>query len=596
MIRLSTTTMKLQAWAAATVAASQPVVTVNYSDQTTSAYGGGVALSTLTNTTAVDICAAPGTNTVRDIDYVSVFNKDTSDATVTVAVVSGTSTYEGIKTTLNASDTLQYIHGHGWRVIDVNGQSKNSNTATMLFRKTEGTATAGQTSITATYTPGYVDVFVNGVRLAESDITATSGSSITVPAMTAGDVYNIVAWIPATSIAADAIQKTLIDAKGDLIVGTADNTPGKLSVGSNGKILIADSAQTTGLAYASVQVGKNALINGAFDIWQRGTSFAGLNAYGPDRWAVLQSNDATTTAAQSGTVPTLAEAGVLFNYSLSLTASVADASIAAGQYCVIQQIIEGFNWKHFAQRDLILSFWVRSPKTGTHCVAVRNSGADRSFIAEYTVNAANTWEKKTVSITASPSAGTWNYTNGIGARVSFALAVGSTFQGSAGWSVGNFFGSSSQVNCLDTNGNVFYITGVQLELGSVATDFHHRPIATEIELCERYYQKTFALATAPAQNVGIDTGEMNFQALGAASSAGARWLFRTRMRATPSTVTTYNPAAANAQARNRGTSADCSSTNVVNSSDTGCYVFCTTDGGASSGNAIAVHLTAEAEL
>lgn len=136
----------------------------------------------------------------------------------------------------------------------------------------------------------------------------------------------------------------------------------------------------------------------------------------------------------------------------------------------------------------------------------------------------------------------------------------------------------------------------QLERGSSVLPFEYRPFGLELMLCQRYYCKTFAYGTAPAQNVGIDTGPFNFQVIAASTTAGGRWQFPVTMRATPGTVTLFNPAATNAEIRNRGTSADFSSSSTINASDTGVYVFGTAAAGSSAGNAAAVHITASAEL
>jgi hypothetical protein len=244
---------------------------------------------------------------------------------------------------------------------------------------------------------------------------------------------------------------------------------------------------------------KNAVINGAFDIWQRGTSFAAAaDGYQADRFRYDTAGTMVYTISRSATVPTQAQANYLANYSLKLDCTTADASIAAGDYCLVSQIIEGYNWKAFAQKQLTLSFWVRATKTGTYCVALRNSGADRSYVAEYTVNVTDTWEKKTVNIAASPSAGTWNYTNGKGVSVYFTIACGSTFQTTANaWQTGNYFATSNQVNGTDSTANDFYLALVQLELGGIATDFEPRAFGQELALCQRYYEKSYHYTDAP---------------------------------------------------------------------------------------------------
>jgi hypothetical protein len=541
MIRLSATTQKLQAVLAAAVAANQPVATVNYSDQTTSAYSGGTQRAALNSTTAVDICDAPGADTVRDIDFLSIYNKDTSAVTITVMVDVSATDYEQVKVTLSAGDTLQYVHGMGWRVTNSAGEVKMGLSSAALYTKTSGTATASQTSITGlSYTVGYIEVFVNGVKLADSDITATNGTSVTVPAMTAGDAYEVITWKPNATVL-DAIPNSIFDAKGDIIAASAADTPAKVSVGTDGYFLQADSSATAGVAWASpANLGKNAIINGAFDIWQRGTSFAAIaiGAYSADRWAYIEVGDAVHTISRSTDVPTVAEAGVLANYSLLVDCTTADASVAAGDVVVIDQYIEGYVWRHFAQRNLTLSFWVKATKTGTYCVALSNSSNDRSIVYEYTVSAANTWEKKAINVTASPSAGTWDYTNGKGAMVRFCLMSGSTYQTSAGsWQTGNYLATSNQVNACDSTSNDFRLALVQLEVGDVATDFEIRPYPTELEMCQRYYQKTYNLSTNPgtATDVGVIAG--------LASAIGYVWFqvqFRTRMRTTPS-VTAYSP-------------------------------------------------------
>lgn len=277
------------------------------------------------------------------------------------------------------------------------------------------------------------------------------------------------------------------------------------------------------LANSGYELGmRNRIINGRMDIAQRGTSFAAIadGAYCLDRWVFGNSSAAVLTASQQSDAPTG------FRNSLRLAVTTADASIAAGDYCAIGQRIEGFNINDLIGRNFTLSFWVRSAKTGTHCISLGNSADDRSYVAEYSIAAANTWEFKTVTVSGGLiTAGTWDFTNGVGLRVRWVLASGATYQTTAGsWQTGNFVATSNQVNCLDTIGNVFAITGVQLEPGAVATPFEHRPRAIEGLLCQRYYLHPNETPT--------------YRFYGAAgSSSYATYYFPTTLRDSPTTTT-----------------------------------------------------------
>ena len=236
--------------------------------------------------------------------------------------------------------------------------------------------------------------------------------------------------------------------------------------------------------------GRNKIINGKMEVAQRGTSFpaVGAGTYTLDRWRT--STNATTavlTVSQQSDVPSSNE----FQNSLRLAVTTADTSIASTDQVNIQQRIEGYNARDLIGKTFALSFWVRSTKTGTHCVYFQNSAQDRTFVAEYTVSASNTWEYKTVTVSGGLiTAGTWDWTTGIGLIVGWTLAAGSSLQTTANaWQTGTFLATANQVNCLDSTSNIFAITGVQLEVGSVATTFEHRPIGAELALCQRYYYR-----------------------------------------------------------------------------------------------------------
>ena len=269
---------------------------------------------------------------------------------------------------------------------------------------------------------------------------------------------------------------------------------------------------------------KNVIINGDMRIAQRGTTFTSpaAGAYTVDRWKIGYVSDAAQTISQSTDIPLdLWPYGEGFQHSLKWDITTADAAIAAGQHAEIIYNVEGYDFRPLAGKAATLSFWVKATKAGTYCVAFRNSVADRSYVKEYTVSQEDTWEKKTVNITFNYAGGTWDYGNGIGLQIMFALAVGSTFQCAPGsWQTGNYIGSENQVNALDNTANNFWLTGVQLEVGSVATPFEFLPYAIEFALCQRYYQT----GNCGFRHYNVASGNVYF---------GWNLNFPTPMRATP---------------------------------------------------------------
>lgn len=232
----------------------------------------------------------------------------------------------------------------------------------------------------------------------------------------------------------------------------------------------------------------NAAINGTFAVAQRGTSFAAAVSgnFTLDRWQWAAGGAGVVTITQDTDVPTVAGNAYLPNYSHKVAVTTADASIASTDIYAIYQIIEGYRAAALVN-GCALSFWVKSPKTGTHCVSLVNGGADRSYIAEYTVNAQNTWEYKTITFPAFPGAGTWNYTTGKGVYLQFALAAGSTYQTTANaWQTGNFVCSANQVNCMDSNTNVFRLALVNLIPGVIPQPLIQPDPAIEKIQCQRY--------------------------------------------------------------------------------------------------------------
>lgn len=242
---------------------------------------------------------------------------------------------------------------------------------------------------------------------------------------------------------------------------------------------------------------RNLVTNGAMNVAQRGTSTTGITVlgyYSVDRFAFNVNNLGTWTSERiTGAAPKG------FATSHKMTCTTANAGPNQGAYAQILQYIEARNLQHlnYGTNDaepLIVSFWVKSNKSGSASfeITTKSTGSDKLFSTSYTINSANTWEYKTISIPADTSSAI-DFDNNTGLTLGWWLNSGS-----------NYFGGSYQTTWAsrtDINRNInnlgvggatsdyFELTGVQLEIGTVATPFENRPIGLEIALCERYYQK-----------------------------------------------------------------------------------------------------------
>ena len=275
-------------------------------------------------------------------------------------------------------------------------------------------------------------------------------------------------------------------------------------------------------------MGKNRIINGAMEIDQRnaGSAATVTNDYVLDRFKIYEQTDGAISTQQVTTVP----AG--FKNSMKITVTTADSSLAANQLTSIFQPIEGLNctdlsWGTSDAKTVTLSFWVRSSLTGTFGGCLSNGAVDRSYVFQYTVNSADTWEQKSITV-AGDTSGTWLTTNDVGVYVLWSLGDGTDYQGTANaWQAGSKRSASGNVNLLGTNGATWYITGVQLEVGSVATEFERRPYGMELALCQRYY---FVLAPkATLQPTGVASYYNN-------TYLATNVCFPTTMRSSPTVV------------------------------------------------------------
>lgn len=268
----------------------------------------------------------------------------------------------------------------------------------------------------------------------------------------------------------------------------------------------------------------NVLINGDFDIWQRGTSFSptASQTYLADRWAYnFEVTGARHTITQDTSVPTAGATAIQSKYSMKVQVATADTAVGSQEYTHIRQRIEGYNFAPLAGRAFTVSFWVKSNKTGTYCVSFASNHGAKIYVAEYSITSADTWEKKTITVSASPSAGDWNYTNGQGLHVRFCLMGGSAWQTTAGsWvdaapTYNTFLCTANQVNFNDSTSNYIQFSQVQMEEGSSATLFQKRLIGEELLLCQRYFQKNLPMGITPSNGVNY----WNYAYVGSATGA-----------------------------------------------------------------------------
>ena len=278
----------------------------------------------------------------------------------------------------------------------------------------------------------------------------------------------------------------------------------RMRIRGDGRISIGSSLAVTGVCTAAAFVptdtslgNRRVNLNGAMQLWQRSTSasdIGGSNGYfAADRYRSSNNGSGRHTISRDTDEP----GG--FAYSMKIDVTTAVSSPSANNYTFIQHRLEGQDVQAFAKgtssaKEYALSFWVKSPKTGVHVVQWEDVENTRSVSGTYTIASANTWEKHTIIFPADTTGAITN-DNAHRMQLYFWLFAGSTYNtGSVGdlqttWdATGAASRASGQVNCFDNTSNNFYITGIQLEVGSYATPFEHVRYDEELSRCKRYFQ------------------------------------------------------------------------------------------------------------
>jgi len=263
------------------------------------------------------------------------------------------------------------------------------------------------------------------------------------------------------------------------------------------------------LTSGSQQNFRNIIINGDMSIAQRATSVTGVNSggyYTCDRWRI-GTNLGAFTVSQSTDVPS----GQGFANSFKMDCTTAEnTTTAVDTIALFSQRIEGQNLQYLKKgtssaESLTASFWVKSNKTGTYILEMYDTDNSRTISKSYTIDSASTWEKKTLTF-AGDTTGAFGNDNGGSLRFNFWLGAGTFYSSgtlATSWQTyDNTDRAVGQVNLADSTDNEFYITGVQLEAGTTASDFEFLPYDVNLDRCQRYYQNSYGVGLYPETSTG----------------------------------------------------------------------------------------------
>ena len=272
---------------------------------------------------------------------------------------------------------------------------------------------------------------------------------------------------------------------------------------------------------------RNLIINGSMDIAQRGTSTSGITSngyYTADRMNIVNEGIGTFTVSQSTDVPS----GQGFANSMKWDCTTANASPSSG-FLGIRQSIEGQNLQYIKKgtssaESTTLSFWIKSNKTGAYIIELHDEDNNRTISQAYTISSASTWEKKTLTFDGDTS-GAFGNDNGRSLNVNLLFGAGTEYTSGTlqtAWSSrSNSKRAVGQVNLADNTSNELYITGVQLEAGTSASEFEFLPVDVNLQRCQRYYIKLNSEIYGNNDRAGTNTNLQNFH------------MFREYMRAAP---------------------------------------------------------------
>jgi hypothetical protein len=396
----------------------------------------------------------------------------------------------------------------------------------------------------------------------------------------------VTAW---NSLGYAFVPNSLVNAKGDLIGATADNTPAILTAGANGQMLMADSSATAGLRYVDPPTNRNLFINSAMNVHQRGTSSAGVTSgyLTADRWNTV---GAGTPGTWTQSVETDAPAGTGFVKSLKMLCTTANASLDATDSLYVRQMLEGQDLQRIkkgtsAAEQLTASFWVKSNVTGTYVAWVFDFDNSRQVSATYSISSADTWERKTITFPADTT-GALDNDDALSMWLAFYLVAGSNFaSGTLQTTWASAVSANRAVGQVDVSAatnNYWQVTGVQLETGPVATPFEFEPFEATLRKCQRYYYRI-----AP----GAVGGTLGIGQCASTTAAAVYVPFACTMRVRPTALEQSGTAANYRVSRADTNDQDLSAVPAYNNASLdSAIVTCTTAGNLVAGNSTLMYL------
>ena len=407
------------------------------------------------NATTIEFVTAPSNGAVVLLD------RSTDDTALQATFFPGSS--------IKASDLNYNFDQVLYLSQETANSAANQSTAGLQAQITA----AHNTSTTALTTANSANVTANSANTTANGIAGTANTALTT-AQAANTTANGIAGTANTALANSTTALAAANAALPLTGGTLT---GNLTVPS------LNGGQLAGT--------RNRIINGDMLLSQRypGSSptFGAGSAYVLDRWYGTASSASNMRVGLSTDVPT----GAGFISSQKADAVTGTTLVATSVHAILQRI-EGYNVSDLgfgtaSAATVTISFWVKSSITGTHSGSMRNNGASRSYPFTYSISAANTWEKKSITI-AGDTTGTWLKDSGIGLELVFDLGCGSTFRSTAGaWAATNYVGVTGAASVMATAGATWFITGVQLEPGTVSTPYERLEASLSALRCFRYY-------------------------------------------------------------------------------------------------------------